>query len=237
MMKQFVIIGLDIFGKRALEELIPLEVDILIIDKDKEVIQNYKDKVASAYVADVTQIEIIEKIIPRTIDTAIIDLGDKIEASILVTHYLKQLGVREIVVKAESDQHGNILKIIGATMVIFPNKEAAKKIIPLLVSPLLLNYFPISEELIIAEVKVPTQYMGKSVLDAHLREKYQLTIIAVKNNDQYRMIMPEYIFNEGDIILVAGNETYISTFIQSPIVPKSKSILKVIKRLFTGRKS
>jgi trk system potassium uptake protein TrkA len=154
MMKQFVIIGLDIFGKRALEELIPLEVDILIIDKDKEVIQNYKDKVASAYVADVTQIEIIEKIIPRTIDTAIIDLGDKIEASILVTHYLKQLGVREIVVKAESDQHGNILKIIGATMVIFPNKEAAKKIIPLLVSPLLLNYFPISEELIIAEVKV-----------------------------------------------------------------------------------
>ena len=112
-MKQFAIIGLDTFGKRILEELIETGSEILIIDKDRDVIEYYKDKVTSAFIADALNEEIIRKLIPDTIDAAIIDLGDAVEVSILVTNYLKKIGVKEIVAKAESNEHGEILTLVG----------------------------------------------------------------------------------------------------------------------------
>lgn len=238
MNKQFAIIGLDSFGRRALEELIPLGVDILIIDKDEEVIEQYKQDVSSAFVVDVTKIDTITKIIPKTLDAVLIDLGDNMEASILITNYLHELGIKEIIARAETDGHGNILKIVGATMVVFPNKEAVKRIVPLLISPLLLNYLPISKDLTIAEVKVPGDYRNKTLLESNIRSKYELVVIAVKSAEgEYQIINPEYVFNEGDIALVAGNEKHISDFLQTPLVPKSRSFVKFFKKIITGFKN
>jgi trk system potassium uptake protein TrkA len=108
-MKQFAIIGLGFFGKRMLEELVDTGCEVLIIDKDAEVIEQYKDKVTASYIADAISEEIINRIVPSSIDAAIVDLGDNLEVSILVTNYLKKLGVRRILAKAESDQHAEIL--------------------------------------------------------------------------------------------------------------------------------
>ena len=85
-MKQFAIIGLSRFGRRLLEELLETDSEIIIVDKDREVIDLYKDKVASAYIADAINEEIIRKLIPASIDAAIVDLGDRLEASVLVTN-------------------------------------------------------------------------------------------------------------------------------------------------------
>jgi len=118
-MKQFALIGISKFGRRVLEELIDTGCEILIVDKDRAVVETYKEQVTSAYIADVLNEETIRKIIPKTIDAAVVDLGDNIEASILVTNYLKKMGIREIIVRAESNEHGEILELVGASQAHF----------------------------------------------------------------------------------------------------------------------
>jgi trk system potassium uptake protein len=213
-MKQFAIIGLGRFGTFMLEELADTDCELLIIDKASEVIERYKDKVTSAYVADAISQEIIFKLIPSTIDAAIVDLGDNLEVSILVTNYLKKLGVRRIVAKAESDQHEEILELVGATEVIRPNREAARRIAPLLLSSVLFSYLPISKDFAIAEVHVPGRYIGKTLIEANLRQQHRMNVIALKKpqEDDYRYFLPEYRLDAEDILLVAGKEEDIAGF-------------------------
>ena len=126
-MGTFVIIGLGAFGIRMLEELLRLTDEIVIIDKDENLIKKYGDKAKKSYSIDITDEVVLRKSLPQGIIAAVIDLGGKIELSIMVTTYLKKIGVKEIVVKAESDQHEQVLSIVGATTVIFPDREAAKR--------------------------------------------------------------------------------------------------------------
>jgi len=236
-MKQFVIIGLSTFGMRMLEELSQTSCEILIIDKDAEIIEKYKEQVTSSYIADVINQETIKKLIPATIDAAIVDLGDKIEVSILVTNYLSKLGVREIVVKAETDEHAEILTIVGATQVVFPNREAAKRITPLLVSSLLFNYMPISNGLVMAEVKVPEEYVGQTLIEADLRRTRQLNVIAIRKEGEsdYEFFSPDYRLQDDDIFLLVGQEKNVTQFSGMDLSVRKSGFTGFFKTLF-GRK-
>ncbi|HUX49639.1 MAG TPA: TrkA family potassium uptake protein [Spirochaetia bacterium] len=236
-MKQFAIIGLSNFGQRMLEELLGSSAEILIIDKDREIIDMYKDQVASSYVADVLKEETIRKIIPEDIDAVIIDLGDRIEASILLVNYLKKMGVKKIIAKAETEEHGEILGIVGAHQVVFPNREAARRVAPPLVLSTVFNYMPISKGLVMAEVGVPRRLAGKSLIEADLRKNNRVNAIAVSRtgSEEYEFVSPTYIFNEEDILLVVGREEDIGTFSSTSLAKAgSRDIVSVVRR-FLGR--
>jgi trk system potassium uptake protein TrkA len=236
-MKQFVIIGLSRFGRRLLEEFLASDSEVVIIDKDREVIELYKDKVASAYVADVLNEEIIRKLVPPGIDAAVVDLGDRLEASILVTNYLKKLGVKEIIARAESSEHGEILDLVGATKVVFPNLEAAKRIAPFLISSQIFSYLPISSELVIAEVKVPQKFYGKSLVEVDMRRKYKLNVIAYRKlkGDGYFFYSPEYRLQTDDVLLVGGREEDIDAFTEEKLPISSRGITGLFSRFFSRR--
>lgn len=233
-MQQFVIIGLGSFGRRMVEELSLTDVEVLIIDRNKERIEKYKSKATSAYITDVINVETLKKIIPENVDAVIIDLGDQLEVSILVTNYLNKMGLKRIVVRAENDEHGEILSIVGATQVVFPNREASKRIAPLLVSPSLFNYLPISSGMVIAEAPLPARYRGVTVMDANLRREYEINIIAVRKSDkeEYGFIAPEYRFAAEDILLIAGKEEKVAHFTGIVTVDKKKSLAALFKRFF-----
>lgn len=211
-MKQFAMIGLGLFGRRVLDELLEHDVEVLIVDRDEEVVQEYEDRVASAYVANGIRQDTIERIVPETVDAAIIDLGKNIEASILVSNYLSKMGVRKIIAKAETDQHGEILSIAGATDVIYPNREAAIRLVLPLVSASMLNYFPIGKNLVIAELELPDEFEGKSLVEADLRKNYKVNVIAVRKRgrDEYDFVSPVYQIEAGDVFLAAGEEENIA---------------------------
>ena len=236
-MKQFAIIGLSRFGRRLLEEFLATDAEIIIIDKDREVIELYKDKVASAYIADVLNEEIIRKLVPPSIDAAVVDLGDRVEASILVTNYLKKLGVREIIARAESKEHGEILDLVGATKVVFPNLEAAKRIAPFLISSQIFSYLPISSELVIAEVKVPEKFFGKSLVEVDMRRKYNLNVIAYRklNGEEYFFYAPEYRLQGDDILLVGGREEDIDAFTEEKLPAGTRRITGLFRRFFSRK--
>jgi trk system potassium uptake protein TrkA len=236
-MKQFVVIGLGTFGRWILEEFFDIDCEILIIDKDREIIEVYKDKVANAFVADAINEDIINSLVPKTIDAAIVDLGDQHEVSILVTNYLKKMGIKNIIAKAETDQHGEILGLVGATRVIFPNREAAKRIAPMLISSLISSYLPLSRDFVIAEVKPPGRYVGKSLIQSNLRKDFQLNVIAVRKEDgeDYNFFSPDYILAEDDIFLIAGSEDNISRFAQINLSSRHGKALKGLFNRFFSR--
>jgi len=225
------------FGSRLLEEFLATDAEVIIIDKDREVIELYKDKVASAYIADVLNEEIIRKLVPPSIDAAIVDLGDRIEASILVTNYLKKLGVKEIIARAESSEHAEILDLVGATKVVFPNLEAAKRIAPFLISSQIFSYLPISSELVIAEVKVPEKFYGRSLVEVDMRRKYNLNVIAYRKmeGEEYFFYAPEYRLQGDDILLVGGREEDIDAFTEEKLPIGSKRITGLFRRFFSRK--
>ncbi len=217
-MKQYAIIGMSTFGKYMLEELANIDCEVLVIDKKRDLIEALKDKVTSAYIADAINEETIFRLVPKSIDAAIIDLGDRIEVSVLVTNYLKKLGIKNIIAKAQSREHGEILEIIGATHVVFPNREAAKRLVPMILSEGLFNYFPIGDDLVIAEVKIPEEYAGKTIVEADLRRNAGVNIIALKRDDGYhQFINRDYTLDHEEVVLVACSPQALAAFSGAPI--------------------
>ena len=238
MMKQFAIIGVSKFGQRMLDELSEVDCEILIVDRSRERIEALKDRVTSAYIADAMNEATIKKLIPSTIDAAIVDLGDRTEVSILVVNYLKKHGIPRIIAKAETNEHGEILELVGATDVIFPNREAARRITPPLVSSLMFNFLPISSSLVIAEVKVPEEYWGLTLIQADLRRRFGLNVIAIRkeNGDDYRFFSPDHKLESNDVFLVAGREEDLTRFSGVTIAPKKRSLSTLFKNFLSRGK-
>lgn len=234
-MKQFAVIGLGKFSRRMIEELADAGCELLVIDRDSDAVDEYKDRVSASYVADVISEEMINRIVPSGIDAAIVDLGDNIEAAILVTNYLKKLGVGRILARVESDQHAEILDLVGATDVIRVNLEAARRVAPLLLSSILFSYLPLSRNFAIAEIKVPEKFVGKSLIEANLRQQHHMNVIALKKegSGEYTYFLPEYRLEAEDILLVAGKEEDISSFARVELPAVREGIPGVFSRLFS----
>jgi trk system potassium uptake protein TrkA len=210
-MRQYAVIGLGSFGLRLLEKLAAVTDEIVVVDRDADAIEKCKDLVKNAFIADASDVEALKRILPEALDVAVVDVGDNIEAAILVTDTMKKLGVGEIIVKANSEQRGEILQLIGATRVVYPDREAAAQIVPMLVSPALFNYMPLSPSLVMAEVKIPEKYLGFTMIEANLRQRHGINVIAIRSEgtQDYRYFSADYRLQEDDILLVAGKESEI----------------------------
>lgn len=234
-MKQFAIIGLGAFGLRMLEELLNITHEIIIIDKDRDIIEKYKDQAKSAYITDAINETALMRIIPAEIDAVIVDLGGKVEASIMATNYLKKMGIKEIIAKAQTDEHGEVLKMVGATQVIFPDQEAAKRITPMLASSVLFNFLPISKTLALAETRVNDTCVGKTLLEANLRKNFGINVVAMKQGeteDFYFINDPSYVFKTSDVLLVVGSEANIIAFSQQQLNTARKPLVEAFISLF-----
>ncbi len=234
-MKQFVIIGLGKFATRMIEELADSGCELLIVDRDADAVDRYKDRVGASYVADAINEEVISRLVPATIDAAILDLGDNIEAAILATNSLKKIGVRRIIAKVESDQHAEILDIVGATDIIRANLEAARRVAPLLLSSMLFSFLPIGRDFAIAEIKVPEKYVGKTLIEANLRQVHHMNVIALKKDASadYTYFLPEYRLAAEDVLLVAGKEDDIAAFARVELPAAREGAPGVFSRLFS----
>jgi trk system potassium uptake protein TrkA len=238
-MKQFAIIGLGAFGLRMLEELLTITNEIIIIDKDKDIIEKYKDSAKAAYITDAINESALAKIIPPELDAVIVDLGGKIEVSIMTTNYLKKMGIKDIIVKAQTDEHGEVLTMVGATQVIFPDREAAKRITPMLASSFLFNFMPISKNLALAEVQANENCIDKTLLDANLRKTFALNVVAMRKADKeefYFINDPAYVFTEEDVLLVAGEEKNINKFSRNAERVQKAGFGNLFRNLFPRKK-
>ncbi len=223
------------FGIRMLEELNEITSEIIIVDRDKEVIEKYKDFAKDAFITDAINENALKKIIPPEIDSVIVDLGGKIEASIMTTNYLHKMGVKKIIAKAQTDEHGEVLKMVGATSVIFPDLEAARRITPLLTSNVLFNYMPVSTNFSLAEIKVNRKIAGKTLLESNIRQEYGLNVVAYRMDQNTEFIFvnsSSFRFEENQMLLVAGSDEAIQTYSENEEIGKDNSFKSIFNKLF-----
>ena len=234
-MRHYAFIGLGPLAMSMLETISQVTDQIVVIDKDSALIDRVKDMVKTAYVADVLDEEALEKILPEAVDVAVVDFSTNIEAAILVTHRLKKLGVKEIIVKSESDERSEVLRVVGATRVVNSDREAAARIVPLILSASLYNFVPIGGDLVMAEVHIPRALAGKTLIEADLRRKNGVNVVAIRsdNSSTYRNFDRDYKLATDDLLLVAGKEEDVFAFSGVPLAPtarqKTSTITTILK--------
>ncbi|NIM99670.1 MAG: NAD(P)-binding domain-containing protein [candidate division Zixibacteria bacterium] len=206
-MRKFVVIGLGNFGFYLARSLFEEGKDVIGVDRDKERVQRLREFCSYAVVGDATDKSVLESIGIEREHLVVVSLGGNISASVLVTLYLKDLKVENIYVKIISEDHGRALERIGATEVIFPERDLAKKLAKTLLSPNLIDYIPLTEEYNIFEIAPPKEFIGKTLGEIRLRRKYNINILAVRGVVPEKITMnPDgtFMIKDSDILLALG---------------------------------
>lgn len=212
-MGQYVVIGLGNFGFNTAISLMKKGNEVLVIDSNEKRVEKIKDLVTEAIIADAKEKSILQEFITVNTDAVIVNLGDTIESSALVTSYLKELGVKHIIVKVVEEIHGTILKKLGAIEIVNPEKDSAIRLSERLTSPNLIEHIPLAPEYSIVEIVVPDKFTGKSLKELQLRNKYNLEVIAVKDvlTEKFKLIpSADYKLEPDVVIIVVGKKEDLS---------------------------
>jgi trk system potassium uptake protein TrkA len=184
---------------------------VLCIDSDSEKLAAVKGFATQAVQVDATNEDSLRAIGIREIDVAVVSLGENMEAAIMVTLVLKELGVKEIIAKAVTPLHGRILQRTGADRLVFPERDMGRRVAEGLVSPNILDHLEVSKGCSIVELVCPGEFVGKSIRDLGVRSKYGVTIVAIHKKGQggEETIMnpgPNEVIDRGDILVLIGRE-------------------------------
>ncbi|MEO0184526.1 MAG: TrkA family potassium uptake protein [candidate division WOR-3 bacterium] len=184
-MKQFVVIGLGRFGSSIARALTEKNFEVLAVDRSEERVKEIEGIVSQAVVVDATDERALRELGIKEFDTAIVSIGENIEDSIMVTLILKEFGIKQVIVKAHNELHAKILSKVGADRIIFPEKEMGEKLAESLASPKIFDYIELSTEYGILEIVAPRKFCDKTLIELKLREKFGVSVMAIKRKMPY----------------------------------------------------
>jgi trk system potassium uptake protein TrkA len=208
-MRSFAIIGLSTFGFYLSKYLSDRGFDVLAIDLNESRIDKVKEFVTKAVILDATDKNALESLGITDVDVVIVSLGDRIDASILVTLYLKELGVKEIIAKASTEDHGKILDRIGATTVVFPERDVALRLSRSLENINVLDAVPLSPGVSILEFGPLNSFLGKTLRELDLRNRYGVQIVVIKELVPENLVIvprPDHKIKDSDILVGIGRD-------------------------------
>ena len=209
--KQFAVIGIGRFGASVASTLYEMGHDVLAIDSSESKIDGIVDKVTHAVVADTTSETALKSLGITNFDVVIVSIGQDIQASILTTLVLKELGVKYIVAKARTVLHGKVLQKIGADRIVFPERDMGVRVAHNLVSTNVLDFIELSPDYSIVEIIAPDDMLGKSLKELDLRAKYGINVMAIRSANKHINVSPEASdrLQSGDIMIVLGDNEKI----------------------------
>lgn len=204
-MKSFVVIGCGRFGSTVARTLFELGNEVLAIDKNGDIIQEISEDVTQAVQADVMDETTLAELGIRNFDVVIVSIGSDLEASIMATLIAKELGVKQVIAKAQNLLHGKLLKKIGADKVIYPERDMAARVAHNLTSKNILDYIEISPDYNVLEITALQIWWGKTLSELRLRNKFGINVMAIKRNDIVTVAPgADDMVLEGDIVVILG---------------------------------
>lgn len=207
MKKKFCVIGLGSFGFHVVDSLYDAGHEVIAIDSDKDKVQAVKDICSFAILGDAANKEFLNAQGLPEMDAVVVSTGERSHLSTLICLYLRELKVPRILVKAVDEDHGRILERVGATDVIFPEKDMALRIAHTLSSPNILEFIPLAEDYSLSETEPPKHFIGKTLAQLDLRKKFHVTVIAIKDvlTDQFDPTPPpDYLIKDSDFLILIG---------------------------------
>lgn len=211
--RQFAVIGLGRFGSSLARELVRLDYEVLGIDKCEAIINDMKEELTHAVVADATDEDALRALGVRNFDCAVVAIGDDIQASVMAAILLKDLGVRQVIAKAITELHGKVLERIGVDRVVFPERDMGVRVAHQLASPNLLDYIGLSREYTIAELAVPKRLAGRTIRELDLRRRFGCSVVAInKRGGVVITPSPDDVVEEKDVMVVIGKNEQVEAF-------------------------
>lgn len=200
------ILGLGRFGYALAMELAAAGADLLVLDRDEEKVRELREYTENAYVVRNLEKKTLADCGVADCDVAVVCIGSQMDTSILTTLHLVSLGVPHVIAKAASAEQGEILEKLGAE-VVYPERDMAIRLAHRMETSRMLDFIQLSEQLNISKLVIPEKAVGSSVMSANLRAKYGVNIIAIETGGKLRVsVDPNYLFQSGDILFVAGDK-------------------------------
>ena len=179
-MPQYAVIGLGAFGKKVALTLADKGADVIVIDKDKDSVEEIKDSVSAALIIDSTDEQAMQAIELGNVDAAVVALGDKQEQAILTTAILKKMGISHIVARAINVQYAGILQTVGAHKVIIIEESMGETVAKRLLSPEVYQHVVLTTGHSLVEIAVRDEFIGKTLKQLDFRRKYGVNVIAIQ---------------------------------------------------------
>jgi len=211
--KQFAVLGLGRFGGSLVKEFHDLGTEVLAVDKDIDKVNEMAQYSTAAVQANTMDEITLKNLGIRNFDLVFVSFGDDIEASILTSLVLKDMGIKKVWAKAQNTYHEKVLQKIGVDRIINPERDMAKRIAHHIVSEKILDYIELSEEFGIVEILATDKIHLRTLIELDVRAKYGCNIVALKRGtDIIVSPMAEEKIFKGDILIVIGKNEDINRF-------------------------
>jgi trk system potassium uptake protein TrkA len=208
--------GLGRFGSSTADALSRLGHEVLAIDRDARLVQEWSSRLTRVVEADSTSIEALEQLGCRDFPVAIVGIGTSIESSVLTCSNLVDLGIPQIWAKAITSKHGRILERIGVQKVVYPEADAGERVAHL-VTGKLMDYMEVDDEFAVVKMRPPSEAHGFTLAQAQLRKKYGVTVVGVKTpGKEFTYAGPDTMISRHDLLLVAGHSELLERFAARP---------------------
>jgi trk system potassium uptake protein TrkA len=206
-MGRYAVIGLGKFGATVARSLFERGHEVVAIDRDRGRVQEIRDSSTQAIEANCTDQDTLRALGLQDADAVVVSLGEQMDASILVTLYLRELGLKEIVVKAVSEDHGKILHLIGATEIVHPERDTARRVARGLGVRSIVEYLPLAADSSLVEVHVPADFVGKTLAELEIRKRYQVLVVAIKRGEGLVIATGgDERLQAGDVLVLVGRD-------------------------------
>jgi len=219
----FAVLGLSTFGYRTAVSLYEAGAAVIAVDRDEKLVNRISPFVTKAVAADLMDASALQHIGALEVDTVIVGLRSSFDVATLLIHmYKKQTKVKKIVAQVDTSEKADVLKLVGADIVVFPEKDMADWVVRHLAVPNLVEQISLHSDKAIVEVPIPRRFMGKSLIDLQIRAKYNVYVIGIKRADEKKpdkvdvtiAPSPQTKFQEGDAILILGDLEDLNRFMK-----------------------
>lgn len=209
-MKSVLIIGIGDFGRHLALKMMELKNDVLIVDKEENIVEELSPLVTDAQIGDCTNESVLKALGIKNFDICFVTIGNNFQSSLEITTLLKDLGAKYVVSKASRDVQAKFLLKNGADEVVYPDRDIAEKLAIRSSADNILDYINLTLEYSILEIPVIDGWIGNSIQEINVRRKYHISILAIKEEDNI-MPMPkaDYVFKKNDRLIVLGKPSEV----------------------------
>ena len=208
----FAVLGLGRFGRNVALTLEQLGYNVLGVDKDENIAAEMADSLTQVVSFDIRDAHSLKEVGISNFDAAVI-ASTNLESSLMATMLCKEFGVSEIVVKASDERHAEMAKRLGATKIIFPERDTARRVARSLILGNAAEFMDIGDSMGILSMSVPRQLVGSNLIEMNLRAKFNVNVVAIKNGNEMMIPPPpRRNFNADDKIFIIGTSDMLAKF-------------------------
>ena len=202
--KQFLVAGLGLFGTSVALTLQQMGYEVYTLDSEESLVQDLSTQLNYVVCGDASDKKTLQSLPLEDIDVAVVAIGN-VERNMMCTMLLKELGIKQVVAKAINNLHGAMLNKIGADKVVYAERDMGDRVAHNLISAGVMDYVELSSEISVMSLAIPTEFVGKNLIEADLRRRYDVNVVAIKR-DGRTIVNPkaQEVFQPEDEIIVLG---------------------------------